>query len=580
MAIQFYTPSSDGPVSGFMEGRKFKQDELYRQATQQLAAQEAALLKMGGYMKPSAAQGGYVSGYEENQDNIRRDQGPMESNVPQFFKKVLNPATPPSPDPMVAVDKNITVERARKAAEAEAARNASAGLQATDRAPQSMDMPSGPQPLLKPKDKTEFVGEPKPIVPGVSIQPVKQELNFEDRPVVGPTVADRELPAQPEVVQDFNPSPMMRAKIQEMMTAQAAKDTDPQVPVNSLPPNLREKLGIPADFQGSIRSSILKEMIQGSYRPQPVSATKPSPDVDPAVYEAADRIKSGEAYGLVARQTAAKLQRALRPSEDSILKAMIGQAQREKALTVRTDIRNKEDDEKNIQKLGVAYDKTGISAALPALRKIDDITKALSSKSPNTDKLPGYGTNALRSIPILGTAAASIATKSFGGEEVQQALQVLANTQIRNNSGQAVSKSEEGRNLIALGMQPGGNERDVINGLRLYAEGLKEAESSVRARFDGGLISKFKEGGGPVGEIDQMMKKRSDSLNSGKPSADSGYEQELNRARQKMQEFRSGLQEQMAKGKATTQSVSRMVESQKQKVDAFLKNKYGKGYNE
>jgi hypothetical protein len=88
-------------VKGYSEGQKQTQDEAYRQAMKDITqaqnrkdAEEFGLSKAGGYQAPKFDDKGNFAGYEDNQSNIGRDQGPMEALAPQFFKKVVNPAQP------------------------------------------------------------------------------------------------------------------------------------------------------------------------------------------------------------------------------------------------------------------------------------------------------------------------------------------------------------------------------------------------------------------------------------------------------------------------------------------------------
>ena len=304
----------DQAVSGFMDARKQKQDELYRQATQQMAAQEAALLKMGGYMKPTAPQDGYSSGFEENQVNVGRDQGPMEALAPQFFKKVVNPAQPAQ----AAFVKDVSPS--------------GVPIRTYPDEPQRTPQ-SGPAPLLKGKEATKLdplaaqadkviyneadkklVGQKPDGTLQYAAPAVKTELSGLPGVALEGTPA---VPATPEEAQNFNPSPMMRAKIQDRITSQASKDTDPEIPVNSLPPNLRSQLGIPEDFQGSIRSSILKEMIQGSYKAKPKDAESISPDIVNAVQS----IEGGVPLSSAARSLQQNRGAGINPKEMSILQA-------------------------------------------------------------------------------------------------------------------------------------------------------------------------------------------------------------------------------------------------------------------
>lgn len=168
--------------------------------------------------------------------------------------------------------------------------------------------------------------------------------------------------------------------------------------------------------------------------------------------------------------------------------------------------RNKaKDKEAQLQKFQDDYQKTGVLAAIAPLSMLDKSTGVLTGKKTDRSKLPGYGTNALRQIPLIGNAAATLAAKRYGGEAEAQALQTLMNSQIRTMSGQAVTKYEEGRNLLAAGMGPGGNEADVERGIKMMYEGLVEADRSARAAYTPDVVDMYSQRGGQ-GPIETLFK--------------------------------------------------------------------------
>ena len=111
----------------------------------------------------------------------------------------------------------------------------------------------------------------------------------------------------------------------------------------------------------------------------------------------------------------------------------------------RMDFDQEKDLQSRVQAFRDDYAKTGIPTMLPKFQKLNELTGMLTDEKPDLSKTPGYGTNALRSLPLAGNILAGVAAKQYGGEEVNQTLQNLLNSEIRSNSGQAVTKYEEGR---------------------------------------------------------------------------------------------------------------------------------------
>lgn len=591
-------PLSEGGIgSSYLEGEKHKNDQLYRQAMQDLQyanarkdAEEFASTKLHGYRSPVFNDKGLFTDYKENTSNIARNKPILEKNFPQYFSTEVSPAVPEREDPAVAIAREKSNKDAAAAAELEDRINQNTPvpknpimldigryLQSTG---MQQSLPQKPNSILEDpkKDTSEFIGEPKSLAPGLLIQPQKQSFNYDDRNVIGDNIKEKILPAIPAVKEALNPTPEMLAGMQTRMLAAPQKDSEEMIPVLNLPQSLRDKLGIEPTFKGSIPSSLLKEMIQGSYRATPTEKSLTA-NIDPIAYNYADQVRNGVPLGRALGAMQVELKRQPTKEEVSLLRGMAGMA----AVDTRTrdtksaslEQKKEQDFDKAIERFGTAYEKTGILQALPVLERIEQKTGALSSDNPDTKSLPGYATNIVRSIPIVGQGASTAMAKQYGGEEMNQALQVLLNAQIRTQSGQAVTKYEEGRNLIATGMGPGGNEKDIVRGLRLMMDGLREADRSVRAKFDPMVTKEYEKRGGNLPLVEEIGKRKSKA-----EQGSSEFQGELARARRLMGAFRESLQQQMLAGKMNTKEASRQVEERKKQVNDLLMSKYGKGYSD
>ncbi len=376
MPIQFYTPSSDGPVSGFIAGRKFKQDEAYRQAVQDLN-ERTALGKMSefakqqgkGQIRPGVNDQGRMTGlFEQDEERVQRDQPVLEKAFPELFKEVINKGRAAMPDPSVAAANNASTERAKLAAIEEDKKN---GIPFVDPsspgAPSDVPAPTpqidyakpvtdalNPQPLLKGKeekpafsdavsgDSTKLQGvaaknylsgaelETDPSrkeylgnVGGVDryLEPVsKTGINKKDDTTVGlvdPYVEPKMLPAVPEKVQKFNPSEMLRAGMIERLSSASAKDSDPIIPYNSLTPAQRSTLGIPENAEGGQRASVLKEFIQLAGK----SLEKDNKNISPMTLNAVKKIESGTPFSQAADELAKEQMFDLTDKQTSVLQA-------------------------------------------------------------------------------------------------------------------------------------------------------------------------------------------------------------------------------------------------------------------
>lgn len=315
-------------------------------------------------------------------------------------------------------------------------------------------------------------GSPRSVVAGA---PLSVEQAF--------AIRGETLPTQLQGVKDmpfdhrYNSLFPAKAKLQE--TAPIEMLNDPQAFAKNNP-NYR----VPAPFAGSFR------------RPSPGDA--PISPEQQAEWAAAMGVSPSAAKGLTMRpyasgMSAVNAQRAAGDRQGRALEQSSTQFGERMTYDKEKDLNNR------VQAFRDDYAKTGIPTMMPKFKKLDQLTGVLSSDKPKLDKFPGYGTNALRSLPVIGNSAAAIAAKSYGGEEQNQILQSLLNADIRQLSGQAVTKYEEGRTLVTAGMGAGGNERDVVRGVRLMYEAMQGADRDARAGYTPDVVAEYERRGGVTG---------------------------------------------------------------------------------
>lgn len=200
---------------------------------------------------------------------------------------------------------------------------------------------------------------------------------------------------------------------------------------------------------------------------------------------------SGERQGKAIAASNERMEKGIAASGERQGRAL---KQSEQHFQTRLDFDEKKDLQSRIEKFRDDYAKTGIPSTLPLIQRLDELTGIISKENPDKSKLPGVGTNMMRGT--LGASAATMLSGAYGGKETNQILQKLLNADIRNMSGQAVSRYEEGRNLVASGMGVGGSEQDVINGIRLMHEALRGAERDVRAAYPKEALDTYEARGG------------------------------------------------------------------------------------
>lgn len=326
-------------------------------------------------------------------------------------------------------------------------------------------------------------GSPRSVVAGA---PLSVEQAF--------AIRGETLPTQLQGVKDmpfdhrYNSLFPAKAKLQE--TAPIEMLNDPQAFAKNNP-NYR----VPAPFAGSFR--------------RPIPGDAPTFPEQQAEWAAAMGVSPSAAKGLTMRQytsgmSAVNAQRAAGDRQGRALEQSSAQFGERMNYDKDKDLNNR------VQAFQDDYKKTNIPAMLPAFRNLDKLTGILTKDKTNTAKLPGYGTNAISAIPLVGQALGNLAAKRYGGQAERQVLMSLLNTQIRDRSGQAVTKYEEGRNLLEAGMAPGGNEEDVTRGVRMMYESMLENDRSVRAGYDPAVVDTYVGRGGlaPLGPMTEQLDKK------------------------------------------------------------------------
>lgn len=330
----------DEAVSGFMEGRKFKQDELYRQALQRMAADEFAKKELGGFQSPTYNEGGYYAGMEKNSANV--DQA--VKRYPDAYLNKPIPGTPAMPDPAVKAEENASTERLRLKALEEAKRMgtptdpfltpSSPGAPAMEPSPQPQQIGASqplakvlsPSPLLKSRDVAKQEEEnaylrdtnlnPELKIPagtiarnasGQLVSDLNKKIDFGDKTVPGNDLPERIIPATPPVQDPTLPTLEQMAAIDRQRFS-GQKDAAKNVSLGVLPPETRVALGFPADYTGEVPESLLIKMLDNLKQ-------KAVDQFSPEVTFAIDEARKGTPPGSLIRSTEEKLKRKLNETE-------------------------------------------------------------------------------------------------------------------------------------------------------------------------------------------------------------------------------------------------------------------------
>lgn len=438
--------------------------------------------------------------------------------------------------------------------------------------------------------------------PSGTVRPYKSNIAFDTRNVTG-SAQPKEEPqgVDPSMVNSIPPPPLpievpaeeadpldvddytLRRLVDQVTSPTTTKDgaTPAGAYSDTLDPALQKRLGVEGQSI-FLPFSFIARGIQ-SQQGERAQADK---SIGAETYDAIAELESGVPYSVVARKLSEAWGGKIPPQVAAELRsaraAIAGEGQRNVVNRAREESRNDKTIEKQdraLERFQKAYAGTGILDAIAPLEILERETGVISGNI-NRNKLPGQGTNALRAVPLVGNALATGAAKSYGGEATQQALQALLNVKIRNTSGQAVTKYEEGRILVEAGMGPGGNEDDVARGVRLMVQGLKEAGQSVKAAFPQEVISTYTEQGGPLPELAFGPIKKSGGGGEKKAKPTDAYSQDLEKAQDLFTQYRNQIQEQMAKNGLGAAWAARQINDRRAKVDAYFKEKHKKPFEE
>ena len=628
MAIQFYTPSSDGPISGFMEGRKFKQDEAYRKALDMMKAEEFAKKELGGFQKRTVGPEGYTSGFEANQPNV--DQA-IEHSPEAYLNKGMS-GTPDRPDPAVALEKNASTERARLAAlEASKASGFPTDQYETPASPGAPEMPPpppqpeigashplaqalSPQPLLKSKEsvkqeaafsnkpgnisdqtargaeiRKEDLGEPQLVG---SEGGINRYLQYANKAAVNqgkdaavdllePLPEDKIIPGTPPTPPKLPTLEQMAAIDRQRFSGQ--KDASKDISVDTLPIDMRRSIGIPDEYHGTIDRDILKALIEG--------VTKKKETVDKslhnAVYEAADSILNGVPVATAARVAMIAKQGPLTTQESDFLKSMVGQGlSKEKAAEAAKRAEEAAAFRKAQSDRLSPNETIKVQDGRDAYKAIKSLRESMKGKSHLFGPVKGtigswnpYNEEAQVMESEIGSSRQVAAKFLEGG--VLRAEDEKKYKKMMPTLGDSFEVAQKKTEIVINKLIDKANGYvDALGGggynVSQFEKLVKELEAfREENRQESGISSS-------AGAIDKAA---GEILGGGKGSkktnsADSEeYDSERGEAISQMRAFRAKVQEKMLKEKKSIQWASQMVDNQEKIVDKYLRDTYGRGLN-
>jgi len=146
----------------------------------------------------------------------------------------------------------------------------------------------------------------------------------------------------------------------------------------------------------------------------------------------------------------------------------------------RMDIKKEEKLDKDITKHSERLKKNDITSAIETLREVD----SLLPNGLDSDKgdIPGYG---------LGGGLTPSFMTSGKGQKLRQAVQRLANTQLKDRSGSAVSDKEYQRFKDEFGNGTWKTESQLLNGLRQYRNVLQKVTTEIEASAPKEALSEY-----------------------------------------------------------------------------------------
>ncbi len=339
-------------LNGLYEGLKDAEDQKFRNAEQTMKAEQFAAER---YLKARRNKAGGYGGLDIDEEKIDRDTPIAEAKYPEYFSKTTQEASP-------EVFSNETDFRAR-------AMQDLAPQAPPVQTPTPAPAPQPIQPLLKSKEsirqesdmamakgdqevKAKIAEGNKPVSLGKEQytgteagvdkfeQPVNTNVSFDE----GMTYA---APKE-EVKERFRPSNIAMTNIMAGLGNKEA-NSDPQIPMTSLPPEVKKIMGIAPEFQGSLRSSIVKELIQAGSKKAALGSTK---DISPAVLPFADKARSGMPLGEVIKDAMDAKGSVLNDAEVKLITGQSNQnssdkrfgLQQEKAETEKNKLSPKNED--------------------------------------------------------------------------------------------------------------------------------------------------------------------------------------------------------------------------------------------
>ena len=314
-------------------------------ARAELTAQ--ALKEMKGYRKPKFDEAGDFQDWEENPEARSRNESILKNLAPQFFEKTVQEAKPAvlssEQEGLDDLTSRMNAETRRRAAAGDMRPVTMADVQGASPAPVPQAPPS-PTPLLEnPAAKKQEMereklmvtaagnaakakgaaAEADKVVTGEKIQgggPNGEDVLLAkkmEQSLPGAEVLGDVTPAQPEVKEEFNPTPEMMADIQRRVMMAPQKDADTLVPNATIPPLIRDTLGLPET--GQTPASVLKALLDFK-KPSATAAAKPEVELNPELDGILERVAQGTPAGTALRMFRAATGRQPNPREEKQIK--------------------------------------------------------------------------------------------------------------------------------------------------------------------------------------------------------------------------------------------------------------------
>lgn len=154
------------------------------------------------------------------------------------------------------------------------------------------------------------------------------------------------------------------------------------------------------------------------------------------------------------------------------------------------ELRKQEKLDKDVGKISDKLEKHGIPKAVATLKEVDSLMEGIDSDKKD---LPGFG--------LLGGLTPDFAT-STEGQKLRQAVQRLANIELKDRSGAAVTDQEYARFKKEFGSGTWKTEAQLRNGLRMYRDVLDRVTREVQAGSPKAALAEYQTRPGSVSNID------------------------------------------------------------------------------